>query len=522
VKYALSTLSALLVPALLVATAPRPAQAQSARELVNEAIAAEGGAEALRALKTLSIRADAIHWEPGQSKAAGGEPRLLGNSALAITWDLANGMARTEWDRDMKYPDIEKLKYTEVMTPSLGYVTDAKGSRAASSIRVAATLRELVRASPTLLLKVLDAKGGVRRVASQELGGKRFVAIGFVDGATNFAILLDPQTKLPAAVRTFDDDNIAGDSTYDLVPSDWQAVGGVKLAHTLSYRLNGVEVGKVTYKEVTANPTVAADAFAVPDEIKATAKAPASANVPYQWVIRRLFLGRFLDSDAIIAPTAASLKLVELAPNVQQVQGGTHNNLIVAMKDHLVVFDAPYGELQSRWVIDAAKKKYPNKPIRYLVLTHHHMDHTGGTRTFIAEGATVIVPAPDKAYFEQVARAPHTIVPDELAKRRRAARIQEVKDELTLKDDSEEIHLYNIVNPHADGMILGHVGKANVVWVTDILSPRGPIERNPGTLSVGAALKKYGITGSTIAGGHGTTVKQSEIGPALGIDVTTR
>jgi glyoxylase-like metal-dependent hydrolase (beta-lactamase superfamily II) len=521
-KPVLSTLAALLVAALYGAIAPQPAQAQSVRDLVGQAVTAEGGADALRGLKALSIKADAMHWEPGQSKVAGGEPRFLGNSALAITWDLANGAARTEWDRDMKYPAIEKLKYAEVVTPALGFVTDDKGSKAASSIRVAAALRELERASPTLLLRMLDAKGGVRHLANEKLGDKQLIAVGFADGSTNFTILLDPQSKLPAAIRTRDDDNLAGDSTYDLVLSDWKMVGGVNIAHALSYQLNGVEVGKVTYKEVTANPTIAADAFAVPDAVKATAKAPATANVPYQWVIRRLVLGRFLDSDAIIAPTATSLKLVELAPNVQQVQGGTANNLIVAMKDHLVVFDAPYGELQSRWVIDEAKKKYPGKPIRYLVLTHHHMDHTGGTRTFIAEGATVIVPAPDKAFFEQVARAPHTIVPDELAKRRRVAKIEEVKDDLSLKDDSEEIHLYNIVNPHAEGMILGHVAKANVVWVTDILSPRGTIERNPGTLAVGAALKKYAITGATIAGGHGTTVKQSEIAPALGMDLTSR
>ena len=133
-------------------------------------------------------------------------------------------------------------------------------------------------------------------------------------------------------------------SIYDLIPSDWKTVGGVKIAHTLSYQLNGVEVGKVTYKEVTANPTIASNAFAVPDAVKSAAKAPATGNVPYQWVIRRIALGRFLDSDGIIVPPGGSLKLVELAPNVQHVQGGSANNLIVAMKDHLVVFDAPYGE----------------------------------------------------------------------------------------------------------------------------------------------------------------------------------
>jgi glyoxylase-like metal-dependent hydrolase (beta-lactamase superfamily II) len=515
---------ALLISAalLLAAGQQQPAQAQSAHQLINQAVAAEGGVDALRGLKALAIKADAMHWEPGQSKAAGGEPRLLDNTSLTVTWDLANGMARTEWDRDMKYPSVERMKFTETMTPSFGYVTDDKGSKAASSIRVAAALRELERASPTLLLKALDAKGAVRPLANEKLGGKNVLAVGFLDGGTNFTILLDPQTKLPVAIRTRDDDNIAGDSNYDLVLSDWKAVGGAKIAHTLSYQLNGVEVGRVTYKEVTANPTIAADAFAMPDAVKAAAKAPATGNVPYQWVIRRIFLGRFLDSDGIIVPPGGGLKLVELAPNVQHVQGGTANNLIVAMKDHLVVFDAPYGELQSRWVIDEAKKKYPGKPIKYLVLTHHHMDHTGGTRTFIAEGATVIVPAPDKAYFEKVARMPHTIVPDELAKKPRAAKVQEVKDQLSLKDDSDEIRLYNITNPHADGMILGHIVKGNVVWVTDILSPRGPIERNPGTLAVGEAFKKYGITGSTIAGGHGTTAKQADIGAALGTEVTSR
>jgi hypothetical protein len=337
-KYALSISAALL----LTAGQLGPAQAQSPRELVNQAITAEGGLDALRGLKALAIKADAMHWEPGQSKAAGGEPRMLGNTTLTITWDLANGMARTEWDRDMKYPAVEKIKYADVITSSLGYVIDDKGaSKPMSGIRVAATLRELERASPTLLLRALDAKSGLRAAANQKLGGKTLRAVSFADGGTNFTVLIDPQTKLPAAIRTLDDDNISGDSTYDAVPSDWKTVGGVKIAHTLSYQLNGVEVGKVTYKEVTANPTIAADAFAVPEAVKSAAKAPATGNVPYQWVIRRIALGRFLDSDGIIAPPGGSLKLVELGPNVQHVQGGSANNLVVAMKDHLVVFDHP-------------------------------------------------------------------------------------------------------------------------------------------------------------------------------------
>src|SRR5262245_6833227 len=364
--------SSAISAALLLATiGPQPAHAQSsARDIVNQAVAAQGGADALRGLQTIAIKADAMHWEPGQSKEAGAEPRFLGNTALAITWDLAKGSARTEWDRDLKYPAVEKLKFTEVVTPALGYVIDDKGaSRPMSSIRVAATLRELERASPTLLLKMMDEPKNVRPLPNQRLGKQTLPALGFAGGATNFIVLIDPQSKLPAAIRTRDDDNIAGDSSYDLVLSDWKAVGGAQIAHGLSHQLNGVEVAKLTYKEVAANPTIAADAFAVPDAVKAATKPPATGDVPYQWIIRRHVLARLLDSDGIIVPPGGSLRLVELAPNVQHVQGGQANNLIVAMKDHLIVFDAPYGELQSRWVIDAAKAKYPGKPMKYLVQT---------------------------------------------------------------------------------------------------------------------------------------------------------
>ena len=511
--------------ALLLATiAPQPAHAQSrAREIVNQAVAAQGGADALRGLQALAIKADAMHWEPGQSKEAGGEPRFLGNTALAITWDLAKGSARTEWDRDLKYPAVEKLIFTEVVTPALGYVIDDKGaSRPMSGIRVAAALRELERAAPTLLLKMMDESKNVRPLANDKLGTQTLLALGFASGGTNFTVLIDPQSKLPAAIRTRDDDNIAGDSNYDLVLSDWKPVGGARIAHGLSYQVNGVEVAKLTYREVAANPAIAADAFAVPDAVKTAAKPPATGYVPHQWIIRRHFLARLLDSDGIILAPGGSLKLVELAPNVQHVQGGQANNLIVAMKDHLIVFDAPYGELQSRWVIDAAKAKYPGKPIKYLVLTHHHMDHTGGLRTYVAEGATVVVPSPTKAYFEKAVRAAHTVAPDALTKKPRAAQIVEVTELTVLKDDSEEVRLHNIPNPHSQGMLIGHVVKPNIVFVTDLLSPRAPINRTPGTLAVGEALKKAGIAGSTIAGGHGTTARQAEILEALGMEVSSR
>src|SRR5215813_8175190 len=420
---------------LLAAGLGSPVQAQSPNDLVSQAVAAQGGADALRAFKAAVIKGEAKHWEPGQSFKVGGEPRFLGDSKFTLTADGTSRMARVDWDRDINYPASWRIQFSEIVTPNFGVVIDAKcAQQPMSGIRLAAQQRELTRQTPLLTLRAMENPQSVSAAPEQKLGDRTLPAVSFASDGTTYIILFDPTTKLPAAVRTRDDDHIYGDSAYDMVLSDWRDVGGIKVAHGLTFKLNGMDVQQLTVREVTPNPTIAPDTFKVSDEVQAKAKTAAS-DAPYQWVLRRMFLGRFLDSDQVVVPAGGSLKLSELAPNVQQVVGGSANDLIVAMKDGIVVFDAPVSDVQSRWVIDAAKAKYPGKPIKYLVLTHHHMDHTGGMRAYVAEGATVIVPEQVKAYFEQVAKAAHTIAPDTLARQTKPATIVGVSDQMALKDD---------------------------------------------------------------------------------------
>jgi len=71
------------------------------------------------------------------------------------------------------------------------------------------------------------------------------------------------------------------------------------------------------------------------------------------------------------------------------------------MADHLIVFDAPINEWQSRWTLDAAERSI-GEAGEVPGADHHHMDHAGGVRTYAAEGATVLVGKGNRAHFEKV------------------------------------------------------------------------------------------------------------------------
>ena len=117
-----------------------PASAQTnPTDLVKLGVEAQGGADALRALRTLVQKGDAKHWEPGQSHSVTGESRFLGDSTVTVTVDYSNPLrVRYDWDRNMLYPAVEKLKYSEIRYPTYGAVVDDKGEvKPMSSIRLA-------------------------------------------------------------------------------------------------------------------------------------------------------------------------------------------------------------------------------------------------------------------------------------------------------------------------------------------------------------------------------------------------
>jgi glyoxylase-like metal-dependent hydrolase (beta-lactamase superfamily II) len=105
--------------------------------------------------------------------------------------------------------------------------------------------------------------------------------------------------------------------------------------------------------------------------------------------------------DVVRTATVPPVKVEsqKLADGVWLLGGGTHNSVLVDFKDFVAVVEAPQNEARSLAVIDEASRLVPNKPIRYVVNTHHHFDHEGGLRTYLSQGTTVITHESNKDYY---------------------------------------------------------------------------------------------------------------------------
>jgi glyoxylase-like metal-dependent hydrolase (beta-lactamase superfamily II) len=511
---------ALVLAGSLVLVSCASQQLTREQTLVNRAVDAMGGAERLASLQSAVARGSQKQWEPEQSDVPGGEMRFANETSFEVLQDRKSRSSRTDIERRFAYPSPRTFKFAEVLTPEAGYVLgiDSNGRNAQSQkmnppahsmsgLRLTATQRESLRGSSTALLSQMHANpANVRPALDLGAGGRTYPAVTYGP----FTVAFDPQTGLPARVRTLDYDNMWGDVTYDVVYSDWRDVSGVKVPMNRKYELNGRLVQETQLASVQFNVPVDVAKFQVPEPLRVGAAKPAGGNLPYQWVLRRQFIGTYMDSEHVSYDTKGSqgLRLEQLAPGVMHVVGGTHNSLLVEMQDHLVMVDAPVSDGQSLWVVDQARNRFPGKPIKWLVLTHHHMDHAGGVRGVLAQGAVLVVGQGAREHYRRVLAAPMYRNPDMKPVDFSQVQILEVPESHVMGDSAgRQVVAYVIQdNPHAKGMLMAYVPHARLGFVTDLWSPGVPLppKPNPALISVVNTVKRAGIQPERFAGGHGS------------------
>jgi cyclase len=143
-----------------------------------------------------------------------------------------------------------------------------------------------------------------------------------------------------------------------------------------------------------------------------------------------------------------------LDTDTSKFEGG--NVAVLTGKDGTLLVDS--NSASRAEAIIAAVKGLSAEPVRYVINTHCHGDHTGGNAAFERLGATIIAHVNVRKRIEQ-----NKCDPIELG-----APTITFKSALTLYFDDEEVRVIKVPTSHTDGDSIVYFAKANVVHTGDV------------------------------------------------------
>jgi glyoxylase-like metal-dependent hydrolase (beta-lactamase superfamily II) len=289
-------------------------------------------------------------------------------------------------------------------------------------------------------------------------------------------------------VQTWIDNDVLGDMPVEAWHSGYRDFGGVKFPSMIVEKQAGFPVLILSVSDVKPNAAVNIQPPAQP--------GPAGG-----------------------AAQTVSVQTEKVADGVFYIRGGTHHSVAVEFADHAAVIEAPLNEQRSLAVIDEVKKLIPNKPIRYVVNTHHHFDHSGGLRTYVNEGATIITHETNREFFEKALSSPRTMNPDRLAQSPKKAAIEAAGEKKVLTDGTRAVELHLIKgNPHHDGILMAFLPKEKLLIEGDVYTPGVPATPpNPNTVNTVENLERLKLDFERILPLHGPgSVARGDIYVAIG------
>ena len=362
------------------------------------------------------------------------------------------------------------------------YAWNEAGKDAAPRIWEASDRAHQIAISPHGVIR--DAFANNAAVAKKKIEGREMTTISFSDRKHKVIAYANDQNAIEK-VESWYGHPVVGDMKVVTYYGPYRDFAGVKFPSKIIQYQEGNVTLDLTVTAVRANPSLT---IAVPENVR-TNPAPVKSE--------------------------------KAADGVWYVSGGSHHSVVIEMKDYLIVVEGPQGDARSLAVMAEAKKLVPNKPIKYLVNTHHHFDHSSGVRAYAAEGVTVVTHELNRPYYERAALNSWNYGPDRLAQSKKKPVFQTMGDNMVLTDGTRSVELYQMVgNAHHDGIVMAYLRKERILIEADAFTPRAPgVESktpDPFSVNLEANVRRLGIDVAQILPLHGRIVPYANLLEAIG------
>jgi len=439
---------ALIAPTLSAAALaflPADAYAEDATGVLRRASSAMGAAQ----LKSIRYATEGTGYTYGQAFKPGAPwPKIKVHSQVrSIDYDSASMREEITLSRDEPkggggYPLTGQQRNDQFLSGD--YAWNQAGNNAVPGPRFVVDRVHQLWITPHGVIKAALRNNATLQWRTQD--GRSLAAVSYTEPGRYAATAFINEDYLVERVESRLPDPVLGETTAVTRYSDYRDFGGIQFPARVRQSQGGFPVLDVSVKEVQPNAPVD---IALPDAVRSATERVSADKV---------------------------------AEGVWFLAGGSHNSVAIEMKDHLVLVEAPLNDARSGAVIERVKALAPGKPIRYVINSHSHFDHSGGLRAVAADGATIVTQAGNKAYFERAFAVQNRLNPDRYAKSGKKPRFKAVNDKLELGDGARSLVLHRITGGnHNDAFLLVHLPKEKLLIEADVYTPSPPNAAPPAT-----------------------------------------
>ena len=302
-------------------------------------------------------------------------------------------------------------------------------------------------------------------------------------------------------------DILLGDVPLEVTYHDWRPVQGLALPMRIKLSIAGAPTLEVSRTEASINSPIPESRFAPPP------------NAPYahdaELARRGARISQWLTGIAHGGSPGKPVGPLQVQP--REIAPGTYivfstpdesaRTLIVEQEQGFIVSDPGFLDNKGEALLAWMAEKSPGKPVSHVVATHHHVDHVGGIRPFIAAGAKLLCHAAAQAHYARhLSPRKATILPDALDRNPLPAQITGIAaDEfLRLEDAVRPVTLYPVENRHVTDMLILHLDNEKLIYNGDLYSVTEEPDEPPGNgLDLLKGIERWGLQPKTIVGSHG-------------------
>lgn len=267
----------------------------------------------------------------------------------------------------------------------------------------------------------------------------------------SLSIYINKKTNLLDKIESIGYSNLYGNTTFVIVYKNYEDINGYKIPkNRIDYEHGKIE-RELVYEKIDTNVE------------------PTSKSLKMSW-LPEYFQSKLKEKIVL----SENIKVEDIAPNLKLLKIESQNNkvLVAECDDHIKLFESPAGIKLNNQILDNISKNFPNKPLKYLLVTHHHPDHAGGINAFGNLPITIVSTKGNEIYFKKIINSDHSII-DYKDKNTKLSHFEfvELESQKTWNDSLSEVIAYEIGKntTHTNEHLVYYFPKSKILWTGDLL-----------------------------------------------------